>query len=153
MRNTSWLLCACLVGVIVLGFTLEASSRPFRGNVEWSVLLCKFSDSASPPQTVDFYRDMFGNTGTGGLADYWQSVSSGGLTMGRSVVKGWYTETLTTAQAVAKSGGGNPKRTELITDCITAARNSSTDPYTVPAGHHVAVIKRTCLIRRQPSSS
>jgi hypothetical protein len=91
--------------------------------VQWSVLLCRFQDS-----------------GTGGLADFLQTISYGSLNPTGSVVKGWYTEPLTIAQAQAKSGGPNPQRGELITDCINAARNDPADPYTIPPGHRVAVI-------------
>jgi len=108
--------------------------------VQWSVLLCRFQDSGTPPRTIDFYQDMTVNSGTGGLADFLQTMSYGSLNPAGSVVKGWYTEPLTIAQARAKSGGPNPQRGELITDCVNTARNDPSDPYTIPPGHRVAVI-------------
>ncbi len=128
-----------LIGIIlalVLAVTGVASSyaRPYRGSVSWSVLLCTFTGSPAPTRTPAFYRDMFVNAGTGGLRDYWQSVSYGGLNLDGTVVKGWYTEPFTFTQSQARDRG------QIFQDCIDAARNSPTDPYTVPAGQLVAVI-------------
>jgi hypothetical protein len=126
----------------VLSFAacFSAIAHPFRGPVHWSVLLCKYSDSGNPPKSVDFYTDMFVRQGTGGLDDYWRSTSLGGINVESSVVKGWYTEPMTIAQAQAKAGGPNPHRGELVDDCIAAARNSPSDPYSLPPGDLVAVI-------------
>ena len=52
----------------------------------------------------------------------------------RSVVRGWYTESLTTAQAGARS------RNDKINDCVNAARNAGASAYTVPSGHRVAIV-------------
>jgi hypothetical protein len=126
--------------VLLLAACNAAIAHPFRGSVHWSVLLCKYSDSGNPPKSADFYTDMFVRQGTGGLDDYWRSTSLGGINLESSVVKGWYTEPMTIAQAQAKAGGPNPHRGELVDDCIAAARNSPTDPYTLPPGDLVAVI-------------
>jgi hypothetical protein len=117
-----------------------AMAHPFRGSVHWSVLLCKYTDSGNPPKSIDFYTDMFIRQGTGGLDDYWRNISLGSVNFEASVVKGWYTEPMTVAQAQAKAGGPNPHRGELVDDCVAAARNAPTDPYTVPSGDLVAVI-------------
>src|SRR5437016_4411271 len=131
-----------LAAAVVLSLAAcdAAIAHPFRGSVHWSVLLCKYSDSGNPPKAVDFYTDMFVRQGTGGLDDYWRSTSLGSVNVEASVVKGWYTEPMTVAQAQAKAGGPNPHRGELVDDCIAAARNSTTDPSTVPPGDLVAVI-------------
>src|SRR3984893_5668726 len=128
------------VAVLSLVAVAAAMAHPFRGSVHWSVLLCKYSDSGNPPKAVDFYTDMFVRPGTGGLDDYWRSTSLNSVNVEASVVKDWYTEPMTVAQAQAKAGGPNPHRGELIEDCIAAARNSPTDPYTVPPGDLVLVI-------------
>ena len=109
-------------------------TRPFRGSVQWSVLLCTFSDSATPPRTPAFYRDMFVNHNTGGLDDYWRQISYGGLNLDGSVVKGWYTEPRTVAQGQARN------RNEKFQDCVDAARTAPIDSYTAPAGQLVAVV-------------
>jgi hypothetical protein len=144
LRAACGTLCAvaALAAFAALPFAGEAGARPLRGSAKWSILLCTFSDGPSPPAGKDpaFFRDMFINRGAGGLADYWDAISLGSLNVNGSVVKGWYRESLTVAQAQAKAGGPNPRRGELVTDCVEAARTSPTDPYTVPADHSVAVI-------------
>ena len=128
------LLLASLFALMPIASAVAQSTRPYRGSVQWSVLLCKFSDSSTPSKTPDFYYDMFIRQGTGGLNDYWQSISSNGLNLNGSVIKGWYTEPFTLAQAQSRS------RSDRFQDCINAARNSPTNPYTVPSGQLVAVI-------------
>ncbi len=117
-----------------------AGTRPYRGSVPWSVLLCKFSGSPDSQKTPDFYRDMFIRAGTGGLNDYWQSVSYGGVNLEGSVVKGWYTIPSTVEQARTELAKPDRDRDKFFRECIEAARTSTTDPYTVPSGQPVAVI-------------
>jgi hypothetical protein len=126
------LLLATVCGAAVL--SPASSAHPFRGSVKWSVLLCRFSDSPAAPRTVAGYRSLFFGVGTGGAADYWRAVSYGGINFARSVVRGWYTEPMTTAQAQARS------RNDKINDCIDAARNATVDRYTVPSDHRVAIV-------------
>jgi hypothetical protein len=120
--------------------SVDAAGRPYRGSVKWSVLLCKFSDSRAPPsgRGVEYYRDMFLRRGTGGLADYLESVSRGSLNMDGSVVKGWYTIGETKTQVQKGQAAGN--RFYPVDRCKQAAQGSSTDRYTVPSDHSVAVI-------------
>lgn len=136
-RAARWLLCS-LAALLLAPDGAEA--RPFRGQVGLSVLLCTFSDSPTPTRSPDFFRRMILGRGNGSLTDYWRGVSYGGIDFANAVVSGWHREPLTTAQAQAKSGGPNPRRGELVDDCIAAARNNPVAPYTVPAGHIVAVI-------------
>jgi hypothetical protein len=117
-----------------------AGAHPFRGQIGLSVLLCTFSDSPQAPHNADFYRRMILGQNNGSLADYWRSISYNGVDFANAVVSGWHQEPLTIAQAQAKAGGPNPRRGELVDDCISAARNDPTAPYTVPQGHIVAVI-------------
>ena len=128
------------ISIIACTVATDLSAVPFRGSVRFSVLLCRYTDSGDPPQTADFFREMFLKRGTGGLADYWRDLSSGGVNLDASVVRGWYTVPMTVAQAKAKSGGPNPHRGELIEDCITAARRARNDAYQVPAGGRVVAI-------------
>ncbi|WP_425147277.1 hypothetical protein [Deinococcus sp.] len=115
-------------------FGTAAQARPFRGSVAWSVLLCRFSDSAAPHHDLAYYRDLFFNAGTGGGADYWNDVSYGSLNFNGSVVQGWFTEGVTEAQARAQS------RDDKINGCVNAARGGG---YNVPAGNHLAVVTDT----------
>ncbi len=117
-----------------------ADARPFRGQIGLSAILCTFSDSPQPPYDVNFYRRMILGRGNGSFADYWRAVSYNGVDFANAVVTGWHQESLTLAQAQAKAGGPNPKRGELVTDCVAAARNDPVSPYTVPQGHLIAAI-------------
>jgi len=66
---------------------------PIRNPVSspWLILLCKFSNHPEEPQSPEFFEDWFTKSGTGGLFDYWNDVTSGFLNLGGSVVKGWFT--------------------------------------------------------------
>ncbi len=126
---------------LLLGLLADAAiARPYRGQIALSVILCTFADSQMLPHDADFYRRMVIGQGNGSLADYWHSVSYGGVDFANAVVSGWHQEPLTIAQARAKSGGSNPKRGELVDDCLTAARNDPAVPYTVPSGNIVVAI-------------
>lgn len=131
MKRFGW----CLVLFLQLLPTLVvADGRPFRGSAQWSVLLCKTSDAGTPPNTVNYYRDMFINPGTGGLADYWANISDDSLNLNGSVVMGWYTMNVTKTQADAHD------RWARVDDCVNAAKNAGSNAYTVPSGHRLAVI-------------
>ncbi len=127
----------CLLALVVSHLTAlpaDATGRPFRGSAKWSVLLCRFSGAGNPPNSADYYRDMFFRRGTGGLEDYWNYVSDGSLNLDGSVVKGWYTMSVTHEQSL-KQG-----RFQRVDSCKNAAQNAATDRYTVPSDHRVAVI-------------
>lgn len=135
--------CSMVLTVFVFmsfGLVDVAMAHPFRGSVHWSVLLCKYTNSGNPPKPISFYADMFVRQSTDGLDNYWLSTSLGNVNFEESVVKGWYTEPMTVAEAQAKAGGPNPHRGELVDDCVAAARNSPTGPYAIPSGDRVAVI-------------
>jgi hypothetical protein len=135
-----------LLAVMVFAFTglfaESASARPLRGSAKWAVLLCTYTDSPPVPagRDVAYFQQMVIDRGTGGLGDYWDAISIGGLNLTGSVVRGWYQVPMTVAQAQAKSGGPNPRRGELVTDCISAARTAPTGSFTVPSDSSVAVI-------------
>ena len=113
---------------------MPALAHPKRGHVHWSVILCTFSDSPAPPHDPNFYRDMFFNPGTGGMADYWSAVSNHGIDLQGSVVVGWYKESFTIAQEQGKD------RWSRFQDCVTTAQNATTNAYTVPSGNLIAII-------------
>jgi hypothetical protein len=136
------LIAAACSACILLAVAVPASSaptRPFRGSVAWSVILCKTSDAGIPPHDSAYYRDMFFNLGTGGLADYYDTISLHGLNFGGSVVHGWYPLPYTLAQEQARNEE-SPRRTKPYQDCLDAARAFRADPYTPPSGQLVAVI-------------
>ena len=113
----------------------QVQARPYRGGIAWSILLCKFSDSPTPPNSVGYYTNMTLGTGTQGLQDYVRSISNGLADLSGSVIKGWYTESHTLAYEQGLSS-----RWQRVQDCIDTAAASTTDHYVVPAGNRVYVI-------------
>lgn len=111
--------------------------RPFRGSVGISVLLCKYKDAGTPPNTTSYYRNLAIKAGTGGHADFWKAISYGGINFSGSVIKGWYTLDQTKAEAQAYGGGGSNKRIKKFTDCKNKAIEKG---YTPPDNHIVIVI-------------
>src|SRR5687767_3777117 len=94
--------------------------RPFRGSVKWSILLCRFTDGGAVPNDANFYRDMFVVNGAGGMADYWDDVSYGGIDLNGTDVRGWYPMNITVAQ------GNMLDRWGRVDACVNAARNATT---------------------------
>ena len=59
-------------------------------NWPWAIILCQFNDVPAIPQAPDYYADLFTVNGTGGLCDYWRSVSCNTLDLTESQVFGWF---------------------------------------------------------------
>jgi hypothetical protein len=60
-------------------------------NWPWAIVLCKFSDKPAETQTPQYYRELFTGNGTGGLCDYWRTVTCGAFDLTGSRVFGWFT--------------------------------------------------------------
>lgn len=60
------------------------------GSYKWAILLCKFSDRTQGP-TASHFVDLLVKRNTGGLNDYWRSVSYGKINLDGSKVYGWRT--------------------------------------------------------------
>jgi len=133
-RRWLFLLVEVLLTLQFTALTVHADGRPFRGSVKWSILLCRFTDGGAVPHNATFYRDMFLNPGTGGLADYWDDISYGGIDLNGSDVRGWYNLNITLAQGQALDRWGR------VDACVNAAKNAPTNAYQVPSGNRVAVI-------------
>jgi hypothetical protein len=56
----------------------------------WAIVLCRFSDIGSEPQSPKYYADLYTANGTGGVADYWRTVTSNALDLTGSRVFGWF---------------------------------------------------------------
>src|SRR4029450_9564620 len=123
-----------VLGVLFLTCLAPPEARPYRGSVQWSVLLCNFTDSSTPPRDVAFYEDMIVRPWTGGLDDYLFSVSYGNANLEGTVVRGWYTIPYTLAE---ENQRGAADRGQPFWDCVNAAQNSPTAPYMTPAGQLV----------------
>lgn len=57
----------------------------------WAIIRCKFNDNSAEPFDLQYYEDLFVNTGTGGMVDYFRDVSHGTLDLSSSQIFGWYT--------------------------------------------------------------
>ena len=130
MRTATFL----FVALQLIASSALADGRPFRGSVKWSILLCRFTDGGAVPHAATFYRDMFATIGAGGLADYWDDVSYGGIDLNGTDVRGWYDMNITVAQGQALDRWGR------VDACVNAARNAPANAYQVPAGNRLAVI-------------
>lgn len=56
----------------------------------WGIVLCRFRDRPAEPRPAGYYVDLFANNGTGGMCDYWRTVSAGALDLTGSRVFGWF---------------------------------------------------------------
>jgi hypothetical protein len=56
----------------------------------WAILLCKFSDVPAEPQPPQYYSELYTANGTGGVCDYWRTVTCGTLDLSDSRVFGWF---------------------------------------------------------------
>jgi hypothetical protein len=129
-RTAIWVLALSLA--LAVGWPAQTQANPLRGGIPWSFLLCKFSDSPTPPNTVAYYRSMTIATGTNGLEDYVRAISYGKSDLSGSTVNGWYTEPHTLAYETGLSS-----RWQRVLDCESAAGTSG---FAVPSGNRVYVI-------------
>ena len=56
----------------------------------WAIILCKFSDRPDEPQPRSYYEDLFIKNGSGGVCDYFRTVSCNALDLSQSQVFGWF---------------------------------------------------------------
>jgi hypothetical protein len=135
-----------VIGVVCVSHQAygQQQQRPYRGSVHWAVVLCKFSDSPTPPHDVSYYEQMILQSGTKGLADYIDSVSYGAANLEGSSVHGWFTEPYTLAYEQNLSAATNPNhktgRRQRLNDCLAAAAADPDHPFTVPTGYRAYVI-------------
>jgi len=132
--SARWLLFT-LSMALAIAWPADGQARPYRGAIPWSIILCKFSDSPTPPNDANFYRNMTIAPGTRGLDDYVKAISYGKVDLSGSVVHGWYTEPHTLAYEQGLSN-----RWQRVQDCLDTAASSTTDRYVPPAGQRVYVI-------------
>jgi hypothetical protein len=91
-------------------------------NWPWAIVLCRFSDLPVVPQTPDYYRDLYTRNGTGGLCDYWHTVSLNTLDLTGSQVFGWFTMNHASSE-VGKLHFPNDRSTLVQWGLDTAAAN------------------------------
>ncbi|HYN82273.1 MAG TPA: hypothetical protein VES88_12280 [Gemmatimonadaceae bacterium] len=107
------------------------AQHPFRGSLQWSVLLCDYTDSPTSPRSLTDVRDMFTRLGTDGVADYWSRASRQGIVSNRIDVRGFFRVNQTVAIATAKA------RWDRFNDCTAAATAGG---YTPPGANGIIVM-------------
>lgn len=118
--------------------TIKPASAATTTSKPFSVLLCRYKDVKATPKTLTYYREQFTSAGDSvsklDAPHYWSSVSFGAINLKGTSVHGWYTISKNKADALATNRSG------VISLCVAAAKNSTTNPYTVPAGNRVIAV-------------
>src|SRR5262245_19408433 len=93
-----FLTCILLVAPF-LGL-LAGTAFALTGKQPLVIILCKFTDQTDEPRNVQYFQDLFSETGAGdsNVFDFWKDVSYGNLDLTGTVVKSWYTAKMTVAQ-------------------------------------------------------
>ncbi|MGA7731066.1 MAG: hypothetical protein WCD37_07315 [Chloroflexia bacterium] len=78
-------------------------------NWPWAIVLCRFSDLPAVPRQPDYYRNLFTVNGTGGMCDYWRTVSCNTLDLTGSQVFGWFTMNHVSTELAAVTLPGHRK--------------------------------------------
>jgi hypothetical protein len=106
-----------MAAVCAMGLTAHAGPH---GATAWAVIKCKFSDQ---PQEPFFDPDFI--TSNDGMAGYWSDVSYGNISLTGTTVTGWYTLSVTLAEAQAFPD----KRNQIIDACKAAANDIDFSKY------------------------
>ncbi|MER8225863.1 hypothetical protein ABTZ58_36040 [Streptomyces sp. NPDC094143] len=106
----------------------------------WAVLLCQFSDAATPPGfSRKRFDELFTGAGTGklGMVDFFRDMTHGNLDLTTSRAFGWYT--LPKKSTEYTGSGANPQGRK---DLITWARQTATAAgvYLTPYGNRICVV-------------
>jgi hypothetical protein len=121
-----------MLAALILGSASGVRAQhPFRGTLQWSVLLCDYTDSPASPRSPADVRDMFTTLGADGVADYWSRASRQGIVSSRIEVRGFFRVNQTVAVATAKG------RWDRFIDCVAAAASGG---YTPPAVNGIIVM-------------
>lgn len=84
----------CKVVIIALswlGIIPLANAVPQRGDIAWTMLLCKYKDTDLIPHDRDWYvKWMTDDTVDGSIAYFFHKASNGIYNIGRSQVHGWF---------------------------------------------------------------
>jgi M6 family metalloprotease-like protein len=135
--------CLMLPALGLLPTSSTTAVFPFRGGIDWEIVLCDYSDSAAvaakygispqPYHNAQYYQDLFFTSGTQGMQDYIAAVSYGAAHI-TGHVHGWYHESITW-EADSKTS-----RSTKVQHCLTAASATATAPYTQSGNQRVYVI-------------
>lgn len=143
-KSVRVLLLSIAIAVSISPAAVGQQQRPYRGSIPWSFVLCKFSDSPTPPHDLSYYQQMIIDSGTKGLADYVDAVSYRAADLGGSSVHGWFTEPHTKDYEQNLTAKTNPDyktgRKQRLKDCLAAAAADRDHPYTPPSTDRVYVV-------------
>ncbi|TMS34109.1 hypothetical protein L596_001759 [Steinernema carpocapsae] len=82
-------------------FSSPATAIPRRGNEQWSLILCKFSDTRGfEPRTREWFVEWFIGTGQDTILQYFHDASNGVYTIEGSTVHGWFDLPYTRAEVM-----------------------------------------------------
>src|SRR5262245_43905957 len=119
MRRRPPRLLLSIIASAVIAMALAQSSWAISGKQPIVVVLCKFTDQTDEPQDVQYFQDLFSETGTGenNLFDFWKDVSYGNLDLTGTVVKGWYTAQMTVGEfnAIPQTPAGRAQQIDVCT--------------------------------------
>jgi hypothetical protein len=91
----------------------------------WAIVLCKFSDLPAETQPPQYYRELFTENGTGGMCDYWRTVTCGAFDLTGSRVFGWFTMSHASADVHSLAFPG--QRSTLVQWGMDAAHANGVD--------------------------
>jgi hypothetical protein len=127
------LMAGFIAAMSVAAIQAEAQQRPYRGPIPWAFIVCQYAGDPAPNMTN--VKNLTINSGTQGLADYVKAMSNGIASLAGSTVAGPFQQTNTAAQETAIDHSSPTGYQTVLTDCLTAAANSSLH-YTPPASHY-----------------
>jgi hypothetical protein len=110
-------LIVTLLAMAGLVLAAAGGAAAISGKQPLAIVLCKFTDLTTEPQTAVYYEKLFNEKGAGqkGAFDYWRDVSYGKLDLTGTVVKGWYDVGMTVADFYKKG------RQERVSICASKA--------------------------------
>jgi hypothetical protein len=91
----------------------------------WAIVLCRFSDVPAEPQPPAYYQRLYTENGTGGICDYWRTVTCGTLDLTGSRVFGWFAMNHTASDVSQLSFPGD--RGQLVQWAREAAQANGVD--------------------------
>ena len=99
---------------------ISIRSRHLSGPQTMATLLCKFSNVADEPRSVDYFHGLYSNEFPG-LDNFWREVSYGQINMGdsASAIYGWYV--LPHPRNYYENLNLEQKLDHLMNDCLAAA--------------------------------
>ena len=143
MRTTTLAILALAAAELV-----ATPAAAVTGNAPVVVLLCKFSNHPEEPYSVEYYEDMFSESGAGqlGAFDFWRDVSYGNLDLTGTRVFGWYTVKDANGQYMTSAQFTGLTTDHQVDRCVATAQE---DPATAGVDFS-RVVMVSALTERDP---